>query len=156
VLDHLPASRLALERLGDILAQLADRAAALGAGARRRIDDALARQVLRQWAAGRLASTSRARRRLHYRGGDLGCRLLFRHTLLELGELQLELLDQLGATLGGLAEPLAAHPGEQQLEPLNLERGGRYQGLGPLPRVALDQDHGVRRSEIGGQWLVAG
>jgi hypothetical protein len=55
-----------------------------------------------------------------------------------------------------LAEPLVAHPGEQQLEPLNLERGGRYQGLGPLPRVAFGQDHGVRSGEIGGQWLAVG
>ena len=58
VLDHLPAPRLALEGLGHVLAQLADRAAALGAGARRRVDDALAGQVLRQRAAGRLAGVA--------------------------------------------------------------------------------------------------
>ena len=58
MLDHLPAPRLALERLGDVLAQLADRAAALGAGAGGGIDDPLARQVLRQRPAGRLASAA--------------------------------------------------------------------------------------------------
>src|SRR3712207_5177784 len=58
MLDHLPAPRLALERLGHILAQLADRAATLGAGTGGRIDDALARQMLRQWAAGWLAGVA--------------------------------------------------------------------------------------------------
>src|SRR4051794_3133041 len=43
VLDHLPAPRLALERLGDVLAELPDWAAALGAGARGGVDDALTR-----------------------------------------------------------------------------------------------------------------
>ena len=101
VLDHLPAPRLALEALGDVLAQLAHRAAALRAGCRvpgRRS----ARAAGSPAAAGgpacgwcRLTAEARFRR-----CRDLGRRLLFGHTLLELGELQLELLDELGPALG--------------------------------------------------------
>src|SRR5215212_2699653 len=39
--------------------------------------------------------------------GNLGCRLFFRHALLKLGKLQLELLDQPGAALGGSARIMA-------------------------------------------------
>ena len=56
VLDHLPLARHHLQRLGHVLAQLAQRAAAARAGRRRRIDDALARQMLGQRPARRLAS----------------------------------------------------------------------------------------------------
>src|SRR3981189_1151692 len=48
VLDHLPLPRDHLQRLGDILAQLAQAlAAAAQAGGRCRLDDPLARQMLR-------------------------------------------------------------------------------------------------------------
>ena len=83
-------------------------------------------------------------------------------TLLKLGKLQLELLDQPGAALGGLAEPLAAHPGEQQPS-RSISSRTPMLGLGiPGPRLglepgcALGQDHGVRRDEIGGQRLAVG
>jgi hypothetical protein len=71
--------------------------------------------------------------------------------LLELGELEFELLDQPGAALAGGAEPLAAGLGQEQPQALDLERGGRDQALGALPRLALGQDHGVRGGEVGGQ-----
>ncbi len=49
VLDHLPLARDHLQRLGDVLAQLGQAsAAATAAGRRRRLDDALTRQVLRE------------------------------------------------------------------------------------------------------------
>src|SRR3712207_657018 len=64
VLDHLPAPWLALERLSDVLAQLANRAAALGTGTGGRIDDPLARQVLRQGSSGRLAGARSEERRV--------------------------------------------------------------------------------------------
>ena len=62
-LDHLPAARDHLERLGDVLAELDDppRAAGLAAG-RRRHDHALARQVRREGLAHR-APTLPGRRR---------------------------------------------------------------------------------------------
>src|SRR5439155_21231428 len=62
VLDHLPAPRLALQALGHVLAELPDRAAAPGAAAGCGVDDPLAREVLRQRPAGRLARSPRARR----------------------------------------------------------------------------------------------
>ena len=52
VLDHLPAPRLALERLGHVPAQLPDRATAVGAGARRGIDDPQADPTLEVWLVG--------------------------------------------------------------------------------------------------------
>src|SRR4051812_19608184 len=52
VLDHLPAARHAFQARGDVLAQPADRAAALGASTRRLVEDPLARQVLRQGGGG--------------------------------------------------------------------------------------------------------
>jgi hypothetical protein len=52
--DHLPLPRNEFQRLGDILADLAQSAVtAAGADGRRRIDDALARQMPRQPAARR-------------------------------------------------------------------------------------------------------
>ena len=55
VLDHLPLARHQLQRLGHVLAQLVQGAAAARAGRRSRIDDALARQMLGQRPARRLA-----------------------------------------------------------------------------------------------------
>jgi hypothetical protein len=53
VLDHFPPARNELQRLGHVPADLAQcRSAAAQAGRERRIDDALARQMLRQWSAG--------------------------------------------------------------------------------------------------------
>ena len=54
VLDHLPLPRDHLQRLGDVLAQLAQpRAAAARAGGRRRLDHPLARQMLGEGLARR-------------------------------------------------------------------------------------------------------
>ena len=77
---------------------------------------------------------------------DLGRRLRFGGALLEIGELQLELLDELCPALGGLAELLAARLGEQQLEALDLQpEGGDLVGLAgdrgvPLgePRLGIE------------------
>ena len=55
MLDHLPLPRHQLQRLGHVLAELVQRPAAARAGRRHRIDDALARQMLGQRPAGRLA-----------------------------------------------------------------------------------------------------
>ena len=59
VLDHLPLARHQLQRLGHVLAQLVQGAAAARAGRRRRIDHALARQMLGQRPARRLAPRRR-------------------------------------------------------------------------------------------------
>jgi hypothetical protein len=55
MLDDFPAPRHAFQGLGDVLAELAHRAAAFGAGAGHGVEDPLARQVLGQVPAGRFA-----------------------------------------------------------------------------------------------------
>src|SRR5262245_18050919 len=75
VLDHLPLARNELQRLGHVLADLAQgSAAAARAGRRQRIDDAFARQMLRQGPARRLAPLERWYRDLVARRGHAGCR----------------------------------------------------------------------------------
>jgi hypothetical protein len=82
------------------------------------------------------------------------CRLRFGGRLVlggarhELGQLQLEPVDEPLAPLAGLAELLAPRFGEQQPQALDLERGGGDQGLGLKPGAALGHDHRVRRGEI--------
>ena len=131
----------------------------------RGIDDPLARQVLGQRPAGRLAGAAADAAAAPLGCRELGRRLFFGRALLELGELQLELLDELGAALGRAAELRAARLGEQQLEALDLEPEGgdlvelvRECGvpfgelrLGGLPCRALGTQHRVRRGEVVGQ-----
>ena len=57
--DHLPLAWDQLQRLGHVLAELVQHAAAAGTGRRRRVNDALARQMLRQRPARRLAPLER-------------------------------------------------------------------------------------------------
>ena len=112
MLDDLPAPRLALQRLGDDLAQLAQaRAAALAADAGCRIHHALARQMVGQGPARRLACIDRTTRG-RSRGGDLRLRFDLGLRLLEIGNGEFELLDELPAALGGLAELGAARLGQ--------------------------------------------
>ena len=158
VLDHLPSARHAFQALGHVLAELPERATTLRAGTRRRIDDPLARQVLRQRPSGRLAGTRRTIDAPPCWCGNLGPCLLLSRCLFELGELQLELGDDLGPALGGLAVLLATGFGEQQLQPLDLQPGAGHQGLGALrpclglqPRCAFGEDHRVRGGEVSGQ-----
>ena len=94
MLDHLPLARDHLQRLGDILAQLAQPAAAAAkASSRSRHDDPLARQMLgKRLARGALAGEGRHIRGLGHRhlGGDL---VLGGRTLQFL-ELQLDLVEK--------------------------------------------------------------
>jgi hypothetical protein len=158
MLDHLPRTRHAFQALGHVLAELPERATALRAGTKRRIDDPLAREVLRQWPSSRLAGTWRTIEAPRRWCGYLGRYLLLGRCLLELGELQLELGDDLGPALGGLAVLLASGFGEQQLQPLDLQPGTGHQGLGALgsglglqPRRPFGEDHRVRRGEVSRQ-----
>ena len=136
VQDRLPAARHTFEGLGDVLAQLADGAAALGAGAGRRVEDPLARQVLRQGPAGRFADATRSRHLVGGRRRDLGHGLCFGGGRLELAQLQLELGDDLRPTLGRLAELLA--PG-QRLCPIRPRSGA-----GPRTREGRAAASGAR------------
>ena len=117
----------------------------------RRDDDPLARQMLRQRPAGGLLPDMRRHDRAGLRLGGLDRRLVLGRGLLELGQLQLELVDEPLAPLAGLPELLAPGLGQQQLQALDLEPGGGDQGLGLVPGAALGQDHRVRRGEVGGQ-----
>ena len=150
VLDHLPAARHAFEGLGHVLAQLADGAAALGAGAGRGVDDPLARQVLRQGPAGRLAGAARPCRVVDRRCRDLGRGLRFGGGLLELGQLQLELGDDVASALGGLAVLLAPGLGEQQLQALDLQPGAGH-SLRPRPPAVRRAPRGSSRARRRGQ-----
>ena len=151
VLDDAPARRDPLERLSDVLAELAQRRpAAAGASLRCGMHDAVPRQVLRQGTAGGLASCEgRNLDRLVglRRGGFTG-------RFLEILETEFELLDA-GAALRRWPEPLAPQPGDLELQPFDLDAErqlrGRACGLGRLPRLALRQDHRMGGGEVGRQ-----
>jgi hypothetical protein len=111
MLDDFPPARIALQRLRHFLAELAQPdAAALGAGAWRRLDDALNGQIVRQlaWSA-RCAGASvlgRAGR------GDIGLGLFLGLRVFEIFDRKFELLDEQLATFRGLTEHLATRLGE--------------------------------------------
>ena len=111
-LHHLPLARDHLQRLGDRLSELGKHAPAAWACGRARNHHPLARQVRRQRQARRLAAgVARGRRPLEFDRTDiLG---LGRFELLEL---QLQLVEQLVAALGGGAEPIVPQLGNHQLE----------------------------------------
>jgi hypothetical protein len=92
VLDHLPLPRDEFQRLGHVLADLAQSVVATAwAGRRHRIDNTLPRQMLRQRPARRLTAREWRHRNLvgcgHLRRG-----LGLRGVLFQIGELQLELI----------------------------------------------------------------
>ncbi len=128
VLDHLPLARDHLQRLGDVLTQLAQpRAAAALAGCRPRHDHPLARQVLGEGLARRpLAGEGHDSRRLRNRalGGDL---VLAGRTL-EFLERQLHLVEQPQRPFRALAVEL---PGQLfDLQSLMCDYGGIVGSLG--------------------------
>jgi len=131
VLDHLPLARDELQRLGHILAELVQNAAAAWTGARPRIDDALARQMLGQRPARRLAPMESlnldllARRRLRR---HLRRSFGFGGVLLHVGEPQLQLLEH-RTPLRGLSEPLVPQLGDRELHLLDQQRPGTCLGL---------------------------
>ena len=128
VLDHLPPARDHLQRLGNVLAQLAQsRAAAAQARRRSRLDHPLARQMfgerLARWP---LAGEGHDIRRLGNRalGGDL---VLARRTL-EFLKRQLHLIEQPNCALRALAIEL---PGQLlDLQSLMRDHGGIVGRLG--------------------------
>ena len=145
-LDHLPLARHDLERLGNILAQLAQPiGAAAGACLGCSDDDALARQVLGQGLAGGPLALERR----DIRPGS-GQRLILAGSGFPLLEGQLHLVEQMARTFGSLAIKGAAHLlvlkfekgiasfqiGVDRLDPGYL--GGDRQGCGKLLAKALD------------------
>ena len=156
VLDHLPLARHDLQRLGHVLADLAQGAAAARTGRRRRIDNPLTRQVVGKRPARWLAPFKAldldrvgARRRACY----LCRRLGFGRVLLEIGKLELKLLDQC-APLRGLTEPFMAQLGDGELQLLDHQRLRLRCRLGSRARRPLGQQHRLQRRDIIRQRII--
>jgi hypothetical protein len=145
-LPHEPAARDDVEGLGDDLADLGQPAAAAAAADRGRRDhDPLARQMLRQRAPGGPLPDMRRHDRARFRLGGFARRLVLGRGLLELGQLQLELIDEPLAPLAGLPELLARWPHVGL-----ITAGGGHQGFGVAPgpassRAGARPEYGVRR-----------
>ena len=151
-LDHFPLPRHYLKRLGDVLAELGELAAASGTGARRRDNDPFARQMRRQRRAPRPPpdKTVHCRRRAkRCRSGDLS----LGGSGLQLLELQLQLVEQVAAAFRRLSELLALHPGNQQLQMCHHRFGTRGARFGLLPRDALGNQRRLQRIDVVGDRL---
>jgi hypothetical protein len=158
VLDHLPLARDELQRLGHVLAELVQNAAAARARRRGRMNDAFTRQVLRQRPTRRLAPLECLNRDLLARrslGGDPRRRFGLRGIFFHVGQLQLELLEH-RAAFRRLAELLVLELGDRELHLLDHELAYAHLSLG-VARVrlrggeglALRQDDCMRAGEIG-------
>src|SRR5215471_17187540 len=114
-----------LQRLGHVLANLAQRsAAAAGARGRRRMYEALARKVIRQRTACRPLAFEACDLDLcagRSSGSDLRLSLGLRCILFQLAEPKLKLFEN-GAALGGLAVLLVAQLGDSELHLLDQQR----------------------------------
>ncbi len=122
MLGHEPLPRHDIERLGDILADLGELAAAAArARGRRGVDDAPARQIGGKVAPRRLAP----REALHLDARRLGLRLILSRSRGELLELQFQLIDEPLAALGARTEHLALHLRDHQLQMLDQRLGAR-------------------------------
>ena len=126
------------------------RAAAFTAGARRRIDDALARKIVRQRPARRLNPGPFALLFVLLRSSDFGLGLFLGLSLLEIGDGELELLDELLAALRGLPELLP--PGlASRISAARSRAHGPSPRSGPRPasRAARGSAHGRRQGLSG-------
>jgi len=130
MLDHLPLPRNHLQRLGDILAQLAQPIAATAvAGRRCRLDHAFARQVLGK----RLARCSLAYMRRDLGGsgrGLFGGDLVFRCRALELLKGELHLIEQARRAFRALTMQRPLQLADRQLLMRDQRRIIRCLGLG--------------------------
>ena len=110
--------------------------------------DALARQVLGQRPAGGFAVLPRVAAGRCGRGCewpfDLSRHLVLRHARLELGQLQLQLVNELGAALRGSPELVTPQLGEGELESLDLQP--TIVGL-----LLGDNHHRLQRGDVIGQ-----
>ena len=137
--DHLEARRHVLQDLGDVLADLLHRRAAVGAGAGRGVFHRLARQAFRQ------RPTCRAFLLLGLGCGNLRrARLPTRAVGFQLLDQELELADLRVELLGGATVLQSAKLGDEELEVLDL-----VVALGEL-RLLLD-DQTLERLDVIGQ-----
>ena len=152
--DDFPAARIAFERLRHFLAELAQSdAAALGAGARRGLDDALDGQIVGQLAR----SARRAAAPVLARAGRgvLGLGLFLGLRLFEIFDRQFELLDKQFATLGRLTELLAPRLGEHEFQPLDFQSANLRLACRHDQHLALREDHRVSAGEVVGKIFKA-
>jgi hypothetical protein len=149
VLDDLPAPRLAFKGLRYHLVQLVKPlAAAFAAGTRRRLDNALHRQMVWQRPAGRpgiggALFLSGCRRR------DLGLRFLLGLGLFKVLDGQFKLLDQQPAAFRGLPVLLAPRLGQHQLQPLDFQAADGHFAGRQRQQFALRKYHRMRGGKIG-------
>src|SRR5262249_6108170 len=144
-----------LQRLGHVLAELVQAAAAARAGRWARIDNPLAWQMRRQRATGRFAPLKALHLNLRTLGSELRYRLGLGRILLELGQLELELLEH-RAAFRRLAVLLVLELGDLVLQLLDLERARLRDALGcgglrlgDDQGLALRQNERVRGGKIG-------
>jgi hypothetical protein len=147
-LHHLPLPRHHLQGLGDVLAELGELAAAARAGRRRRDHHPLAWQVRRQRGAHRLfAGEARHDRPVLAGGGEF----VFAGARLQLLELQLELIEELGAALGRWPEALAPQFGDDQFEMCHHGLGPSGPGVSLLVGLALGNQCRLERLDPVGE-----
>jgi len=146
-LDHLPLARHHLQRLGDVLAQLGELAAAGRTGTGCWKHDALARQMRWQVRPHRIAALE-ALHHGRFRRGYLGGDLVLGRGRLELLELQLHLVE-LPTALGRLAPALALQLRDHQLQMGDHRFGARRARRGRSQFLALPQYQRVGFGEIG-------
>lgn len=150
MLDHPPLGGDALQRLGDVLAQLGQFSAAAGTGFGRRLDhNTETGQMIGQRAARRLAAG------LGGNGVGNGGGLDGGSGFLQILQRQLQLLDA-GAPLGRLAIALALEPGDLQFQPLDLDVEDAPVGFRRQPCRPLGEDHCVGGGKVGGKRDVGG
>jgi hypothetical protein len=120
VLNHFPLTRNDLDRLGDVFAELRKPGrAAAGAGSWARHDDPLARQMIGEWFAHRLAARvgrNERGRGASLGGGHLGRDLVFGGRGFELLELKFHLIKELATAFGAAAIKLPPHLLDRELE----------------------------------------
>ena len=73
----------------------------------------------------------------------------------QLAELELQLVDQLAAALGGGAVLVALEPGDQQLEMRHHRLGAGGTRLGLAPRQLLGRERGAQRGDVVGRGCPA-
>ena len=149
VLDDLPTPRLAFERTRHDLVELTQPCpTAFGAGAGRRIDDPLHRQVGGQHRPGRTSGAMLVRREGRHGSRGIGLGFCLSLAFLHVGDGQLKLLDQELAALGRLSELLPAQLRDEELQLLGFEAAD--QGF-----AAQRHDHRVGIGEVGRE-LIGG
>jgi hypothetical protein len=124
------------------------------------MDDPFARQMLGQRTASRPAPLERRHHHLRRHGGHLGRRVSLRRIRLQIGQLQLELIEQ-RTTFRGLAEPIVSKLPDRDLELLDQQRPvlclalrRRRSQFSRTEGLALGDDERMRARKIGRKRII--